>query len=273
MSSKARKPAMTMPISAELAAPSSPDEKKRQGYAKSKQRNFVILFLLLVGTAAWAVSVTAVKNNGSLLLFPSLSSSSHNNVQVPECPTTPWKPKEDLVGTCPGDLKPVPGATSVAACAMSCCTSEECITWQYRADVGCKHGPDVRVGMEKDGPAAYCSAHPPYKWQGQYLLKRGEDNPAKRALACHTDTWKPNSEPGQCFGLGDQRTQGQASKSAEKCMQACCADASCRAWQFQKELGCFYGKGMFSCQPSDNPMVFEAFVGRRKQRDSRTYSA
>jgi hypothetical protein len=60
--------------------------------------------------------------------------------------------------------------------------------------------------------------------------------------------------------------------SAQDCMTACCGDESCGAWQFQPDLGCFYSNTMFSCQKSDDPVVFEPFVGRRKFRKERTYT-
>ncbi len=194
-------------------------------------------------------------------------------VIIPECHSSPWKPDEDLVGTCPGDLKPYAQVDTAIACAEACCASNDCVTWQFRRDVGCKHGPDVRIGMEKDGPNAYCSAHPPLRWQGQFVLSRKNGNIAnddRRVTACSTDTWDPHEQQGQCFGLGDVRSK-EASKSAKDCMEACCADESCGAWQWQEDLGCFYGKRMFSCTKSDDPVVFEPFVGRRKLQPSRTY--
>ncbi|KAL7443105.1 hypothetical protein ACHAXH_008629 [Discostella pseudostelligera] len=197
---------------------------------------------------------------------------------VPPCDRSPWKPNEDLRGKCPGDLKPYELATTVSDCASSCCADDACITWQYRRDVGCLHGPDVRIGMEKDGTPAWCSDHPPQRWQGQYLIphKEGQQDHEKldaadvRKSACDSRTWNPEEQIGQCFGLGDVRKD--ASGSAEECMRACCDDKECNAWQWTKELGCFYGGGMHGCQKNADPIAFEPFIGRRKLLDSRQYT-
>lgn len=225
---------------------------------------------------------------------------------IPPCPTSPWKGKlmsltivshsffctvrgltiyyivylvenEDLRGKCPGDLKSFPSATSISSCANSCCANLDCITWQYRSDVGCLQGKDVRLGMEKDGVSAWCSDHPPHRWQGQYLIphrktKDDKVDPALiRANGCRTQTWNPNEQIGQCFGLGD--VQKQASGSAIECMTACCNNPKCGAWQWNKELGCFYSKGMHGCHGDDgDPVKFDPFVGRRKFMEGRTYT-
>jgi hypothetical protein len=186
-------------------------------------------------------------------------------ISIPECESSPWKPDEDLVGTCPGNLKTKPDITNAIDCAASCCASEECVAFQFRADKGCLQGKDVRIGQEKDGPAAYCSDHPPLRWQGQLLKDTG-----KKEAECTIDTWHPDEQQGQCFGLGDTR-QGTFA-TAEDCMKACCADEKCRAWQFQETLGCFYNAGMHGCQRSDDPIVFEPYVGRRKLVSTRTYT-
>mmetsp|Transcript_13977 Transcript_13977/g.21804 ORF Transcript_13977/g.21804 Transcript_13977/m.21804 type:complete len:192 (-) Transcript_13977:2808-3383(-) len=171
-------------------------------------------------------------------------------------------------------------------CSKACCSDPACISWQYRRDVGCLIGPDIRLGMEKDGPAGYCSDHPPYRWQGQFLVTRqkGKIHENKRDHACSIQTWNPNEQPGQCFGLGDVRTLPQPSNDtitttrtngAQYCMEACCAEQNfekCGAWQYHEELGCFYGKRMYGCRKADNPHVFEPFVGRRKLQVDRTYT-
>ena len=193
-------------------------------------------------------------------------SSSEKHVEalttIPECESSPWKPDEDLVGTCPGIRVKDKAITNAVDCAVACCASSDCIVWQFRADKGCLQGGDVRIGQEKDGPAAYCSDHPPFRWQGQFVKDRKDTE-------CSNDTWHPDEQPGQCFGLGDTR---KGITTAEDCMKACCALETCGAWQFQESLGCFYNTKMFSCQKSDDPIVFEPHVGRRKQLSSRTYT-
>jgi hypothetical protein len=181
---------------------------------------------------------------------------------VPECELSPWKADEDLVGTCPGIRAKNASLQTVADCALACCSDPDCIVWQFRADKGCLQGGDVRIGQEKDGPAAYCSDHPPLRWQGQFVKDR-------KGAECSTDTWHPDEQLGQCFGLGDPR---KGISTAGECMQACCSHETCGAWQFQETLGCFYNTRMFSCQRSDDPILFEPHVGRRKRRSSRTYT-
>jgi hypothetical protein len=86
---------------------------------------------------------------------------------VPECEISPWKPDEDLVGTCPGIRVKNKTIQTVTDCAMACCSDPDCIVWQFQLNKGCLQGGDVRIGQGKDGPAAYCSDHPPLRWKGQ----------------------------------------------------------------------------------------------------------
>lgn len=208
------------------------------------------------------------------------TTTKKQTLQIPPCPTSPWKENENLQGKCPGDLKSYPDATTISQCASTCCSNEECISWQYRQDVGCLQGKDIRLGQEKDGPAAWCSDHPPQRWQGQYLKphkKKGAVPPKEKLTeedirkgACDEKTWNPNEEIGQCFGLGDVKRD--ASGSAKDCMKACCENEKCGAWQWNKELGCFYAGGMHGCQGEGDPVAFEPFAGRRKRLESRRYT-
>ena len=140
----------------------------------------------------------------------------------------------------------------------------------------------MRLGMEKDGVAAWCSEHPPQRWQGQYLIPHKQQQQESsisntgqeiRTKACNELTWNPNEQMGQCFGLGDVKPP-KSSSSALECMRACCADDKCGAWQYNKLLGCFYSSGMYGCQGGENDsdlVKFEPFVGRRKFMEGRTY--
>lgn len=163
-----------------------------------------------------------------------VSKTKQQTLQIPPCPTSPWKENETLQGKCPGDLKPYPNANSISTCASSCCSNKECISWQFRADVGCLQGKDVRLGQEKDGVSAWCSDHPPQRWSGQYLKPHGDKKRQTREEGCDTKTWNPNEEIGQCFGLGDVKKD--ASGSMEDCMRACCKSDKCGAWQWNKEV-------------------------------------
>ncbi|KAL3822861.1 hypothetical protein ACHAXA_006225 [Cyclostephanos tholiformis] len=261
----------------------------RRWKASGSSRGQVVAFLasfatlvlvLLVLSSFAAISSNKVDSAGTSSSPSSLIIPPRALIEVPSCPTSPWKADEDLRGKCPESFRSIPDASSVPDCAVSCCNDSECITWQFRLDVGCLHGKDVRLGMEKDGVPAWCSDHAPRRWHGQRLVPRGggkamsgggggagADDVRKRA--CDEATWNPEEEVGQCFGLGDVRTGGGG--SARECMRACCDDAKCGAWQWNKELGCFYGKGMHSCQGHGDPIAFEPFVGRRKRLASRSY--
>ena len=219
------------------------------------------LFQLLFGDHLAMKSFGATKKNQKLV--------------VPECEAQPWKPEEDLVGECGNSLEShkltthkltsldesISDQTRIEACANECCASKDCIAWQYRRDIGCMHGGDVRLGMEKDGPGSWCHEHPPKRWSGQY---KKDDNGA-----CDSNKWNPNEQPGQCFGLGDKR---KGIDSSEQCRDACCNDTSCGAWQFHADLGCFYNKDMYGCKDvTSNPHMLEPFVGRRKKLSDRKY--
>jgi len=193
----------------------------------------------------------------------------------------------------------------IEQCAMDCCRSE-CTSWQYRSDVGCLMGGDIRLGMEKDGPSSWCSDMPPKRWSGQFVQQRKNghliQNSKKIIGGCSLETWNPNEQPGQCFGLGDvkkiymttttldsytdvdgTRSSGNGNRkgtpitSAQLCMEACCSndnqnhrmkgkedDNECGAWQYHDDLGCFYHKRMYGCVDTKDPIVFEPFIGRRK---------
>lgn len=68
-------------------------------------------------------------------------------IEVPSCTNTPWKSDEDLRRKRPESFKSVPSASSIPKCATSCCEDLDCITWQYRADVGCRMSDAFKVEM------------------------------------------------------------------------------------------------------------------------------
>jgi hypothetical protein len=214
------------------------------------------------------------------------STTTTITIDIPSCDQSPWKLLENLIGSCPGGLKPHKSKSkSIQECAIECCNSDKCITWQYREDVGCLHGGDVRLGMEKDGPSSWCSDIQPKRWQGQYVLKRANGEIFKNKEetgACSIETWNPYEQPGQCFGLGDvkmtidEKNNGIPISSAKDCMMACCnskkLNGECGAWQYHDDLGCYYHKRMHGCVNTTNPIVFEPFIGRRKQLSTRKYT-
>lgn len=231
--------------------------------------------LLIV--AIFAVSLIyhhpIVRNNISNKILRSDTSS------VPSCTSSPWKEEESLHGNCQGSaLKHNPTPQSAKECATTCCDDPTCITFQYRSDVGCFQGEDVRLGMEKDGVPTWCNQDPPVIWRGQYLVPRVQDENGKDIAysdrereqfhnkSCDIKTWIPDERQGQCFGLGGKREA--ASGSDEECMKACCSDPNCGAWQWSRDVGCFYGKWMFGCLAGSS----EAYVGRRKFQSSRSYT-
>jgi hypothetical protein len=67
-----------------------------------------------------------------------------------------WKPDDHLVGSCAGSgpklTEESRKITTAAGCRALCCSmpaehsdpSKRCISWQYRADTGCRVGGDVR---------------------------------------------------------------------------------------------------------------------------------
>ncbi|OEU11622.1 hypothetical protein FRACYDRAFT_244740 [Fragilariopsis cylindrus CCMP1102] len=210
------------------------------------------------------------------------AAAAATTINIPSCDQSPWKLSENLIGSCPSGLKPYKSASASASatiqeCATDCCNSDTCITWQYRTDVGCLHGGDIRLGMEKDGPSSWCSDIQPKRWQGQYVLKRANGQIIKTKEdtgGCDVETWNPNEQPGQCFGLGDVKMTIDETitkdgsiliKSAQDCMVACCnskkLNGDCGAWQYHDELGCYYHKRMHGCVDASNPIVFEPFVG------------
>lgn len=181
-----------------------------------------------------------------------------------------WREEEGLVGTCPGMTfrKEVEGeSATIELCAKTCCDSDECVSWQFRPDKGCMHTGDVRLGMEKDGPVAWCEPVAPAPWQGEKLVT--EAGGERIAGPCDDIGWNPGALKGQCFGLGAEREGVE--KTADACRKACCADPKCETWQFREDKGCFYAGYVRKCEPFELK-DFEPFVGRRKDDPKRTYT-
>mmetsp|Transcript_30846 Transcript_30846/g.42727 ORF Transcript_30846/g.42727 Transcript_30846/m.42727 type:complete len:303 (+) Transcript_30846:560-1468(+) len=183
-----------------------------------------------------------------------------------------WRP-EHLVGSCVGGTVSTEATkvlTSAAACKRACCEAAECVSWQFREDLGCLHGGDVRLGMEKDGPGAWCEPSAPAPWEGQRLRPHQGDHAyqVNRTRACSQALWDPSLLQGQCFGLGARRALQVETSVA--CMTACCADEDCEIWQWRQDKGCFFGKGGWVC---DKPSLFAnaPFQGLRKVVSTRKY--
>lgn len=182
-----------------------------------------------------------------------------------------WKPNESLAGFCAGNplshvkLSGGNGKASAADCSASCCLSKKCVTWQFREDTGCLQGPDVRLGMEKDGPSEWCEPTAPSPWKGEQLTDRHNGLPLEKVKACG-DEWNPDSLTGQCFGLGALRPN---LNSPDECRTACCADDTCQTWQYRPDKGCFYGGWVGHCEKGNN---LGAFIGRRKLMKGRKYT-
>jgi hypothetical protein len=113
-----------------------------------------------------------------------------------------WKPDDVLVGSCGGSGPKTTHESkkmkTAEDCAALCCRmpvehailEKRCVSWQFREDTGCKVGGDVRVGMEKDGPSAWCGNDPPGRWFGQRITE------ATRAAVCG-DQWNQSALPSQ----------------------------------------------------------------------------
>ena len=220
---------------------------------------FVIFILLLI---LYFMSGHSDNSHGEVV---SLQQSDKAPVAVNGCG---WRP-EPLLGIC--DVTKATEESqqydNAVDCENACCANDECITFQYRTKEGCLWGGDTRLGAEKDGVPAWCEPRAPAKWMGQRIKKDGE----LVAGACEDGEhgWNPNELEGQCFGLGSSKTI--SSNTPEMCRDACCEDTNCAVWQWRKDAGCFYNKGAHNCQ-SANPLDFEAFKGKRKVVEGRTYS-
>ena len=199
-----------------------------------------------------------------------------------------WKPEAELVGPCAGGMRAVSSkgaSASAESCAAACCAAADaCGAWQWRADRGCSHAADVRLGNEKDGPGAWCEPTAPARFAGQASDNFGADG----AVECSDGGWQPAALYAQCFGLGDPRP-APAGASAAECRDACCAAArearspapassthsnsgrGCRTWQWRADKGCFFSGRVF-CRPPASEAELLPFRGRRKVIASRTYT-
>lgn len=112
-------------------------------------------------------SLTASPSNGltSRGRVPAVSSNivgTHDSNNHDQCT---WR-SDFLAGSCVGwDRVNSRSHKTADACQEACCKlplegQQSCVAWQFRSDVGCFLGGDVRLGMEKDGPAAWCVLPP-----------------------------------------------------------------------------------------------------------------
>ena len=217
-----------------------------------------------------------------LLIYHHHHTQQHNKVEQPiddrtdESKTTlikasntcNWK-TEPLQGMCDTTKSTTESQQYKTAieCENGCCESNTCISFQFRQKEGCQFGGDTRLGAEKDGVSAWCEPRPPAMWNGQWVWKKnGKGGGA--ADACTDEGWNPKELQGQCFGLGSRKNIDEA--TSKGCRDACCKTKGCAIWQFRPDAGCFFNDKAHNCQQA-NPLDFEAFVGKRKVVEGRTY--
>lgn len=150
-------------------------------------------------------------------------------------------------------------------CKQICCKlGSKCITWQYWAATRiCKIGRHVRLGHEAGGSPRWCEPAPPRAWEGGrrnlYL------NPFNQSLPMESDCQWASQQPGQCFGLGPERTNSTGGRlSAKSCGAGCCNDSNCWLWQHLPDRGCYYNKDKRTEAPFCDQYVGEYIGGRKK---------
>jgi hypothetical protein len=155
-------------------------------------------------------------------------------------------------------------------CKQICCKlGSKCITWQYWASTQiCKIGRHVRLGPEGGGSPRWCEPAPPRAWEGGrrnlYL------NPFNQTLPMKSECQWASQQPGQCFGLGPERTNSTGGKlSAKRCAEGCCNDSNCWLWQHLPDRGCYFNTDKLKEAPFCDQYVGE-YTGGRKKVNSHT---
>lgn len=239
---------------------------------KKNNRCFVVVgFLLTISTFMWLTKHVRI----TVAVSPELAAPAELALKRPtsalarEAVYCLWH-KSVLAGKCPGDPLRTTKTVykSAQECSDACCKDSKCVAWQFRANEGCLHGGDVRLGMEKDGPSDWCEPTAPAAWKGERVLVLQGEPVDRRQAACGS-AWNPNMLQGQCFGLGPKRQDNGASDSADACRRACCEDGDCATWQFRSDKGCFYYKVGPDCEAEAS---YEPFQGKRKVVKGRTYT-
>mmetsp|Transcript_9013 Transcript_9013/g.13488 ORF Transcript_9013/g.13488 Transcript_9013/m.13488 type:complete len:245 (+) Transcript_9013:44-778(+) len=127
-------------------------------------------------------------------------------------------------------------------CKQECCESEECNGWQFREDLGCRFSTKKHHG--------WCEPTAPSPWTGQSIEERIEDGQCK---------WREKPQESQCKGLGSKKPE----TNPEDCAKACCANPTCKVYQYREDKGCFYGVANY-CDTDEGPYAWKPFKGGRK---------
>lgn len=152
-------------------------------------------------------------------------------------------------------------------CKRICChLGSKCITWQYwAASRICKVGRHVRLGPEAGGSPRWCEPAPPRKWEGG--RRNLQLNPFNQSLPLATECQWAAQQPGQCFGLGPERTNSTGGRlSAKDCGAGCCSVLNCWLWQHLPDRGCFYNENELREAPFCDQYAGEYIGGRKKSK-------
>lgn len=139
-----------------------------------------------------------------------------------------WR-EDQLVGKCFGLQKQEGTYATQQICEQRCCeVGWDCITYQWRQDMGCFFGDIVRLGLEGAPTGNWCEPSKPSQWTGKRLVSR-------ESSIC---SFGEENLSGQCYGLGVKKPP----TTSGGCEKLCCETDTCEVWQFRDDKGCFIGK-------------------------------